>query len=104
MTLFLSIATILLAAVVAGVTWMQWRVADNKLRLDLFDRRYQVYEATLRFFFQSVQHSTQIDLYLSVFNEETLKAEFLFDTDVVKYLGENSSTGAETGRGCCRMA
>jgi len=27
------------------IVWGQWRVADNKLRLDLFDRRYKVYDA-----------------------------------------------------------
>ena len=34
---------------VAFVAWQQWKVAQNKLRLDLFDRRYKIYEAAERF-------------------------------------------------------
>jgi hypothetical protein len=44
-TPFVSIATLFLSVAVAVIAWQQWRVADNKLRLDLFDRRYKVYDA-----------------------------------------------------------
>jgi hypothetical protein len=39
MASILAIATSVLAAVVAIVAVLQWLVARNKLRLDLFDRR-----------------------------------------------------------------
>jgi hypothetical protein len=44
-TPFVSIATLFLSVAVAVIAWQQWRVADNKLRLDLFERRYKVYDA-----------------------------------------------------------
>jgi hypothetical protein len=44
-TPFVSIATLFLSVAVAVITWQHWRVADNKLRLDLFDWRYKVYDA-----------------------------------------------------------
>jgi hypothetical protein len=44
-TPFVSIATLFLSVAVAVIAWQQWRVPDNKLRLDLFDRRYKVYDA-----------------------------------------------------------
>jgi hypothetical protein len=82
----LPVATFFLSVAVGIVAWLQWRVARNKIRLDLFDRRYKVYEATVRFLRVSVQDFAHIDLHLSVFNDETSNAEFLFDTDVVNYL------------------
>jgi hypothetical protein len=33
--------TLVVGISVAVVAWLQWRVALNKLRLDLFDRRYK---------------------------------------------------------------
>jgi hypothetical protein len=83
---FLPVATFFLSVAVGIVAWQQWRVARNKLRLDLFDRRYQVYDATRRFVRVSVQDNAHIDRHLSAFSDETSNAEFLFDTDVVNYL------------------
>jgi hypothetical protein len=83
---FLPIATFVLGVAVTIVAWQQWRVARNKLRLDLFDRRYKVYDATRRFVRDSVQDFAHIDQHLIVFNDETSNAEFLFDADVVNYL------------------
>src|SRR6266550_4059000 len=45
----MNIATLFLSLVVVIIAWQQWQVARNKLRLDLFDRRYKVYEATRKF-------------------------------------------------------
>jgi hypothetical protein len=87
-TLFLSIATLFLSIAVVVIAALQWRVADDKLRLDLFERRCKVYEATLAFVRDSVQDFTHIDQHLNVFNDETANAEFLFDANVVNYLQE----------------
>ena len=46
---FLPIATFALSVAVVIIAWRQWRLARSKLRLDLFDRRYKVYEATSKF-------------------------------------------------------
>ena len=50
---FLPIATFAVSAAIGLVggffVWRQWRVARNKLRLDLFDRRWKIYEATSKF-------------------------------------------------------
>ena len=42
-------ATLIVGLSVAFIAWQQWQLARNKLRLDLFDRRYKVFEATRRF-------------------------------------------------------
>lgn len=48
-SLFFSSVALFLSFAVAIIAALQWRVADNKLRLDLFDRRYKVYDATRKF-------------------------------------------------------
>jgi hypothetical protein len=83
---FLPIATLVLSVAVGIVAFQQWRVARNKLRLDLFDRRYEIYDATRRFLRDSVQDFAHIDQHLVEFNDKTSNAEFLFDADVVNYL------------------
>jgi hypothetical protein len=66
--------------------WLQWRVAHNKLRLDLFDRRYKICKATARFVRASLEEHARLDHHLNAFNDETSHAEFLFGNDVVNYL------------------
>ena len=86
MSVFLSVATVFLSVAVVVIAALQWRVADNKLRLDLFERRYKVYNATREFVRVSVQDFAHIDQHLIVFEDQTASAEFLFDADVVNYL------------------
>jgi hypothetical protein len=39
-----SILTVTIAAIVAFIAWLQWRTADEKVVLHLFDKRFAVYE------------------------------------------------------------
>jgi hypothetical protein len=88
MTVFFSIATLFLSVAVVVIAWQQWRVADNKLRLDLFDRRYKVYDATRKFLAVIIREATFADSQLFEFYAGTSGAEFLFGADVVDYLGQ----------------
>jgi hypothetical protein len=87
-TLFFSIATLFLSVAVVTIALLQWRVAENKLRLDLFDRRYKVYEATRKFLAVIIREGAFTGPQLSEFNIGTSDAEFLFRADVVDYLGQ----------------
>jgi hypothetical protein len=78
-TLFLSVAVVVIAA-------LQWRVADNKLRLDLFDRRYKVYDSARKFLAVILRDAAFTLPQLAEFNLGTSDAEFLFGPDVVNYL------------------
>lgn len=80
----LPIAAVFLSAAVALVAWLQYRVSRNKLRLDLFDRRYKVFEATRKFLQIARFENTQ----LLLFKLDTADAEFLFESDVVDWLAE----------------
>lgn len=85
-TTFLPIATFALSVAVVCVAWAQWRVARNKLRLDLFDRRWKIYEATSKFVNAINNDSGNVVAYLNDFNAGTRNAAFLFDSDVVDYI------------------
>jgi hypothetical protein len=73
---------------VVAIAWQQWRVAENKLRLDLFDRRYKVYDATKKFLAVIIREATCTDSQLFEFNVGTSDAEFLFEADLVAYLAQ----------------
>jgi hypothetical protein len=81
---YLSLATLTVACAVAYVALQQWRLARNRFRLDLFDRRYKVYDATKKF----VSVGQFDDPQLFEFNVGTADAEFLFDSRVTDYLVE----------------
>jgi hypothetical protein len=78
---FLSVAVVTIAL-------LQWRVAENKLRLDLFDRRYKVYDATRKFLAVILRDATFTDSQLFEFYGGTSDTEFLFRSDVVDYLAQ----------------
>src|SRR5437868_3401142 len=88
MTLFFSIVTLFLSVAVAVIAWQQWRVADNRLRLDLFDRRYKVYDATRKFLATILREANFTDSQLFEFYAGTSDAEFLFGAKVVDYIGQ----------------
>jgi hypothetical protein len=66
---------------------VQWRIARNKLRLDLFDRRWQVYAAT-RTFLDGILNdpARDVDSRPNDFNAGTSNAEFLFGGNVLDYI------------------
>ncbi len=73
---------------VAFIAYQQWRVARNKLRMDLFDRRYKVYDATRLFLSVILRDATFKDSDLFSFYAGISDAEFLFRADVTDYLGQ----------------
>ena len=73
---------------VAIIALQQWQVARNKLRLDLFDRRYKVFEATRLFLSVILSEATFSDAQLLEFYRGTSDTAFLFDQQVVDYLKE----------------
>lgn len=81
-------ATLIVGLSVAFIAWQQWQVARSKLRLDLFDRRYKVFEATRKFLAVVLRDARFEDSHLFEFYAGTSDAEFLFGSEVVDYLTE----------------
>ncbi len=86
MQTLILIFPVIISCLVAFVAWQQWQVAQNKLRLDLFDRRYKVFEAARKFVSQIISNGKFNDRDLMEFNVGTSDTKFLFGSDVVGYL------------------
>jgi len=69
----------------------QMVIADEKLKLDAFDRQYDrrvaVYEATRKFLAEVYQNNISTEK-IQVYGLCALDAKFLFDADLYKYLTE----------------
>lgn len=82
-----GILTLLIAGAVLYVTWQQGRTNDLRLKLELYDRRIQVYEAVKSFLsifpIQEIKQEHIKDLYIN-----GSQADFLFGAEIGKYINE----------------
>ena len=70
----------------AMIAWRQWRTAQNKLKLDLFERRLAVYHATAQFLGSVLTTGKVLDEELFGFISSTREAKWLLDAHVADYL------------------
>src|SRR5258708_7794968 len=78
--------TIIIAAWAAWSAWQQHHVARDKLRLDLFEKRQELFEAVQRVIIAAHDHHGKVDL--EDLRRAALRATFLFGSDVSQYLTE----------------
>src|SRR5437867_5529435 len=72
----------------AYIARQQWKTSHNKLKLDLFDRRFAVYEAT-RSFVGGITSDMEVEAgALHSFKHATAQTPFLFPQPLVDYLAE----------------
>lgn len=80
------LATVTLAGIAAWIALQQKRINEHRHRFDLFDKRFAVYSALMRFI-----NSVTADLNMSLDDNrkllhETANARFLFDDDVNDFI------------------
>jgi len=68
------------------IAWRQWTTARNRLKLDLFDRRYAVYEAVLKLLAVVFRTATVPEADLRDFDMGTMGAQWLLSADLCNYL------------------
>jgi hypothetical protein len=74
---------------VAGyIAWRQWRTAHDRLILDLFERRFQVFQELTRTVSEAVSKPHPAINDLANFDQAFEKARFLFGPEVYGYLRE----------------
>jgi hypothetical protein len=91
-----GLKTLTAPAVAAFAAWIahrQWTTASQKLKLDLFDRRYRVYVAALAFFGRILERYEVTLEDIVTFQRETAQAKFLFPDAVVDHLAEDTESG-----------
>jgi hypothetical protein len=81
-SLFVGIATLLVTGYIA---WQQWQTAKNKLRLDLFNRRFSAFEAAMKLVSMAAQEEDVSDEVLQEFLIATKGAQFLFNQKLQGY-------------------
>lgn len=86
-----ALATLTIGGVAAYIAYRQYLVAHAKFRLDLFEKRYAVYQATVRIVSliaanHVASHYGRNDV--TQFRQETSAATFLFDDEVASFIEE----------------
>ncbi|MBT6046328.1 MAG: hypothetical protein HOG49_05845 [Candidatus Scalindua sp.] len=88
-----DIATIIIAIIVAFIGFLQYLnnkeqkiISEEKLKLELFDKRFKVFEST-RDLFQQILQLGKVDRQEArKFRQLTMDAIFLFDVEIHDYL------------------
>nr|WP_156889361.1 hypothetical protein [Halomonas sp. 1513] len=71
------------------IAYRQWRTAQNKLKLDLFDRRVAIYEAA-RHLIVSARGSGRVSQVAEFKYQSGIRgARWLYNEEIVKYLEED---------------
>ncbi|MDQ1341366.1 MAG: hypothetical protein QG567_2524, partial [Campylobacterota bacterium] len=79
---------ILTSFIATYIAYQQYRTNRYKLMLDLFEKRYKVYDAT-RIFLTIIKKDASFEIKdLQNFNEGILDSCFLFDDDISAYLNQ----------------
>jgi hypothetical protein len=87
-TYLAALLTPTIAVFGATIAYRQWRIAQNKLKLDLFERRLVIYEAA-RGYISSVMTSGKTSQIKEMeFLSGTRGAKWLFDDEIVNYLNK----------------
>lgn len=68
------------------IAYRQWRTAQEKLALDLFNRRFGIYEAAIGAITKALSRERFTYADLETFNAGTRGAKFLFNDQVDSYL------------------
>lgn len=102
---YLGIIAALISVIAASISWQQSQTNKNKLKLDLFDRRFAVYWAAKMLIGEIYYDLTVSDEALHTFGKKTEQADFLFGNDIVAFLEETRknalklrSIGRQLGR------
>jgi hypothetical protein len=81
-----ALMTPLVAAIAAYVAWKQSSIARNKLKLDLFDRRFAVYDAAKSLIGHIAVTGGVSEDALFSFDSATKQARWLLNEDLDRYL------------------
>jgi hypothetical protein len=85
-----AFVTLIIGVIAAAITYNQYKVAAAKLKLDLFERRFAIFQETWKILSEVVMKGTREKNYGlgTPFNNFLPEAKFLFGTDVSNYLDD----------------
>jgi hypothetical protein len=84
-----AFVALVIGLIAAGITWRQYRVAQAKLKLDLFEKRYAIFKQTEDWLASAMRASeSSSDPLPNVSATFFGEAMFLFDADIGAYIEE----------------
>ncbi len=83
---YIAIIATLIAIMVAWTGYQQYKLAKDKFKLDLFEKRFAVYKGIQRFLTIIRQKPYFDDGQLFEFRRDTQNATFLFGSEITKYI------------------
>jgi hypothetical protein len=89
-----ALLTPVIAVVTTYIAIQQYRTSRLKFKLELFEKRYAIYEGVKNFILSAVREANLSNDDFFKLNEETQDAFFLFGARVEKYINELRSKGA----------
>lgn len=81
-----ALLTPAVAMLALAIGYAQWRIAQNKLKLDLFDRRHAVYAAALEAINRVISLQEPDDDFLDRFRMGTAGVKWLFGPEVHRFV------------------
>jgi hypothetical protein len=96
-------ATLTVAYFATRIAWRQANTARDKLKLDLYEKRFRVYQALLTFLEAILREGKVTAEFISAFNSSTVGKEFLFNNDVNEYLKEVKNKAMEWRTACDKI-
>lgn len=85
-TYLAALLTPTVAVLGSYIAYRQWHLAQNKLKLDLFDRRFSVFEAARSLIASIMTSGKAKDEDVFKFLLATREAKWLFDATIAEYL------------------
>lgn len=83
-----GLLTPLIGIIATYIAWQQWKTNQNKLKLDRYERRLQVYKEVVRFISIGIRDANYDNNELMTFRSKVSEADFLFGEEVPKYIDE----------------
>jgi hypothetical protein len=98
MEILKSLLTPVIAIVATYIAWQQWKTNALKLKLERYDRRVHIYDEVKRLLSLIVGEADIRFDELLKFRAAVAEADFLFGSEIPKYLDENYSHAVELYR------
>jgi len=92
---FKAFLTPLIGAIVSYIAWQQWRTNQEKLKLELYDRRLRTYEEIRKILGRIIREGKVTERKLLEFRQSVFEADFLFDEEIINYIDEIYKKGLE---------
>lgn len=83
-----GLLTPIIGIITTYIAWQQWKTNRNKLNLDRYERRLQVYKEVVRYISVGIRDANYGNDELLTFRSKVSEADFLFGEEVPKYIDE----------------